>query len=331
MKTRGGSRKRGSRIASAWSAATLVLFLLTNTAVADATSAFSVSEPANAPAETPLAPVTPAAAAPIANPAAAPIANPVAAPATASVPAASSTVTAATPPKPATVPSAPPASNAPTESVSPAPSSGAPRTLALPAGTVAVPPLTGQSSTLDPNSPSAAGFNSNADIINYERYQNPDSYPQQQIPLQSFINEQDNSSQLGVELREDHRKLKSGEDATGLLVIGVTPGSPAAKAGLHAYSQTARNVLEGVAVAGALVFPPAVLLAPIIASVPIQESYDLIIAVDGWRVMDFTEFEDHLHDLQPGEIVYLSVIRDGERKQIQVQIPQNMVMFSPGY
>lgn len=116
-----------------------------------------------------------------------------------------------------------------------------------------------------------------------------------------------------------------------MLVIGVTPGSPAAKAGLHAYSQTARNVLEGVAVAGALVFPPAVLLAPIIASVPIQESYDLIIAVDGWRVMDFTEFEDHLHDLQPGEIVYLSVIRDGERKQIQVQIPQNMVMFSPGY
>ena len=124
---------------------------------------------------------------------------------------------------------------------------------------------------------------------------------------------------LGVEVREDHRKLKSGENATGLLIIGVASGSPAAKAGLHAHTDTARNVLEGAAVAGALVFPPAVLLAPIIASVPLGESYDLIIAVDGWRVMNFVEFEDRLHDLQPGEIVYLSVIRDGSRLQIPLQ------------
>jgi S1-C subfamily serine protease len=203
----------------------------------------------------------------------------------------------------------------------------APGTLTLPAGTVAVPPLTGQTTVLDPN---AAGFDSNADIVNYERFQNPDSY-QPQMPLQEFINEQDNSSPIGVELREDHRKLKSGEDATGLLVIGVTTGSPAAKAGLHAYTETTRNVLEGAAVAGSLVFPPAVLLAPIIANVPLGESYDLIIAVDGWRVMNFIEFEDRMHDLQPGEIVYLSVVHDGKRQQVPVQVPQDVLSAAPGY
>ena len=85
-----------------------------------------------------------------------------------------------------------------------------------------------------------------------------------------------------------------------MLIVSVTSGSPAAKAGPHAHSDTTRNVLEGAAVAGALVFPPAVLLAPIIAGVPLGESYDLIIAIDGWRVMNFSEFEDRLRDLQTG-------------------------------
>jgi S1-C subfamily serine protease len=149
--------------------------------------------------------------------------------------------------------------------------------------------------------------------------------------LQEFINEQDNTSPLGVELREDHRKLKSGEDATGLLVVGITPGSPAAKAGLHAYSDTTRTVLTGAAVAGFMIFPPAALLVPVIQAVPLGETYDLIIAVDGWRVMNFIEFEDRLHDLQPGEIVYLSVIRDGRRQQIPVQVSKDMLTSAPNY
>jgi hypothetical protein len=200
----------------------------------------------------------------------------------------------------------------------------APPTLALPSGTVAVPPLTGQTATLDPNDPGAAGFDSNSDIANYERFQNPNSF-QSQLPVQQFMNDEDNViSPLGVEVREDQRKLKSGETPTGLLIVSVTSGSPAAKAGLHAHTDTTRNVLGGAAIAGALVFPPVVLLAPIIASVPLGESYDLIIAIDGWRVMNFVEFEDRLHDLQPGEIVYLSVIRNGSRLQVSVKIPQDV-------
>ena len=194
-----------------------------------------------------------------------------------------------------------------------------------------MPPLTGQNSALDPNSPNAAGFSSNADIVNYERFQNPDTYQQQQAPLQEFINEEDNSSPLGVELREDHRKLSSGEDATGLLIVSVAAGSPAAKAGLHAYSDTTRTVLTGAAVAGLMFFPPAALLVPVIQAVPMGENYDLIIAVDGWRVMNYIEFADRLHDLQPGEIVYLSLIRNGQRQQISVQVPQDTVISNIDY
>ncbi|HUN58460.1 MAG TPA: PDZ domain-containing protein [Candidatus Binataceae bacterium] len=324
MKTRGGSRRRGWKIAPACAAASLTLLILTNAALADATPASSISEPANAPTGVLLAPVP--ATVPAANPVTAPATNPAAAPAAMGSPTASAPVAAPVSPSAASnAPSAAPVST------SPASAPVAARTLALPAGTVAVPPLTGQTSTLDPNDPNAAGFNANADIVNYERYQNPDTYQQQQIPLQEFINEEDNTSPLGVDLREDHRKLKSGEDATGLLVVGVIPGSPAAKAGLHAYSDTTRTVLTGAAVAGLMFFPPAALLVPIVQSVPLGESYDLIIAVDGWRVMNYIEFADRLHDLQPGEIVYLSVIRNGIRQQIPVEVPQDAIISTSNY
>ena len=66
-------------------------------------------------------------------------------------------------------------------------------------------------------------------------------------------------------------------------------------------------------------------------NVPLGESYDLIIAVDGWRVMNFLEFEDRMHDLQPGEIVYLSVVHDGKRQQVPVQVPQDVLSAAPRY
>jgi hypothetical protein len=299
-------------------AAWFALIAMNRAVFADGSGSPPISEPANAPGAL-LVPVpaaastasTAAIAAPPANHSST-TANMAASPAAAQPATATAAANTATPSTSSSIPAAP-------------------RTLTLPAGTVAVPPLTGQTATLDPNDPGAAGFDANADVTNYERFQNPDTY-QPQMPLQQFLNDEDNEvAPLGVEVREDHRKLKSGEDATGLLIIGVASGSPAAKAGLHAHTDTARNVLEGAAVAGALVFPPAVLLAPIIASVPLGESYDLIIAVDGWRVMNFVEFEDRLHDLQPGEIVYLSVIRDGSRLQVPLKIPQDVAAATPSY
>jgi PDZ domain len=304
----------------------LTFFALRTGASAQSTGSSAISEPANAPGST-LTPAVPAAAG-------------------ASVPSSLTPSTTRTPTSAAASSSAGPgepswatnSSSANPVTANPLPVAGAggssaalaPRTLTLPAGTVTVPPITGQTETLDPNDPAAAGFDSNSDIANYERFQNPDAY-QPQIPVQQLMNEEDDVVQpLGIEVREDHRKLKSGEDTTGLLITSVASGSPASKAGLHAHTDTARNVLEGAAVAGALVFPPAVLLAPIIASVPLGESYDLIIAVDGWRVMNVMEFEDRLRDVQPGEIVYLSVIRDGSRLQVPLKVPANLAAASPG-
>jgi PDZ domain-containing protein len=159
-----------------------------------------------------------------------------------------------------------------------------------------------------------------AQVINYEAHQNPQMIDPQLHSLQEFINEGDESSPLGMELREEQRKLNTGEVANGLLIVGVRNGSAAAKGGLHACQRTARNVLQGAAVAAALFFPPAVLAVPMLDQVSFGESYDMIIGVDGTRVANFLDFEDRMRDVQPGEIVYLSIVRNGDRVQVPVHV-----------
>ncbi len=41
---------------------------------------------------------------------------------------------------------------------------------------------------------------------------------------------------------------------------------------------------------------------PAIDYMQVGESYDMIIGVDGSRVTNFLDFQDRMHDLQPGEI-----------------------------
>jgi hypothetical protein len=138
--------------------------------------------------------------------------------------------------------------------------------------------------------------------------------------LQEFMDEDDQISPLGMQLREDQRKLNSGETATGLLVVAIQQHSAAAIAGLHAINHTPHDVIAGLAVAAALFFPPAVLAIPIAEQVSLGESYDLIIGVDGTRVTNYLDFEDRLRDIQPGEIVYLSIVRNGNRVQVPVHV-----------
>lgn len=139
--------------------------------------------------------------------------------------------------------------------------------------------------------------------------------------LRDFMAEDEESSTLGIEVREGRRKLKSGEEAQGLLILKVEPKSPAAMAGLHAYRRTGQNVLTGVAIAAAIVFPPAILALPLIDYAQVGESYDLIIGVDGARVTNFLDFDDRMRNVEPGEVVYLSIVRDGRRMQLQVAVP----------
>ncbi len=167
-------------------------------------------------------------------------------------------------------------------------------------------------------------------IVNYEVQQNPQLIDPQLHSMQEFMDEEGSeTSPLGIEVQEDQRKLADGEIADGLLVVGVVPGSPAAAAGLHAFRRTARNIIEGTAIAAALVFPPAVAVVPIIESVNFHENYDLIIGVDGVRVTNFLDFDDRMRDVQPGEIVYLSLVRNGRR--VQLPVPVRNLLKPPGF
>ena len=161
------------------------------------------------------------------------------------------------------------------------------------------------------------------EISNYEQEQSG-MPPQQLKDLQEYDSGGDLSTSLGMRLREDKRALNTGEEADGLLVVAIAKNSPAADAGLHVYSAAAHNTITGVAMAGAMLFPPAILLLPALDYAAIGESYDLIIGIDGARVRNFLDYQDRTRDLQPGEMIYLSVIRDGKRLQLTITVPPNL-------
>jgi len=211
----------------------------------------------------------------------------------------------------------------------PASASDAPDPDAVPSTTVEIAPavITPQAAQ-EPPSASARGGDSSSfadspEIRDYEQHQDDTPPPGATgaMPMQAYLSSDAITSPIGLELREARRTLKSGAEADGLLVIGVISGSPAAAAGLHAYSRGIHNALTGAMIVAGLIFPPAILGVPLLDYTQIGESYDMIIGVDGARVTNFLDFEDQMRDLRPGEIVYLSVVRDGRRLQFRVDVP----------
>ena len=185
-----------------------------------------------------------------------------------------------------------------------------------PLGTTVI-PTASQQQALQPPAGSQG-----SQVINYEANQQMPLNEPQLHSLQEFMNEGVNTSPLGVELQEGARRTKSGREVDGLLVVALQPGSPAERAGVQAGHRQAHDVLEGAAVAASLVFPPAVLAVPVIETMQVGENYDLIIGVDGNRVSNFMDFQDQLRDAQPGETVYLNILRSGKRLQVPVDMPQ---------
>jgi S1-C subfamily serine protease len=173
------------------------------------------------------------------------------------------------------------------------------------------------------NGQAAPSYQDSSEIAKYQEEQaGPNA--QQLRSLQEFVSEGEISSPIGIQLREARRKLNSGEEADGLLVVEVKDGSPAAGAGVHGYHRAVHNALSGAALVGAMFFPPAILLLPALDYAQIGESYDMIIGVDGSRVTNFLDFSDRMRDLRAGELVYLSVVRDGKRMQIAVPVPNDV-------
>ena len=64
---------------------------------------------------------------------------------------------------------------------------------------------------------------------------------------------------------------------------------------------------------------------PALDYMQVGESYDMIIGVDGSRVTNFLDFQDCMRDLQPGEVIYLSVVRNGKRLQVTMPVPADVM------
>lgn len=105
------------------------------------------------------------------------------------------------------------------------------------------------------------------------------------------------------------------------MIVAVRERSPAALAGLAALWEAPIDILYGIIVVGSIVFPPAIVLLPLVNSLPIERGGDLIIAADGSRVRSELDYQNQIRDTQPGQIVYLTIVRNGVRKQVAVPIP----------
>jgi len=165
--------------------------------------------------------------------------------------------------------------------------------------------------------------NDGSEVMRYQEEQSG-MPPEQLKALQEFDSEGELSSPFGMQLREAKRSLKTGEEADGLLITAVTKGSPAAAVGLRPYTHTVHDAIAAAAMVGAVFSGGlSVVVIPAIDYMQVGESYDMIIGVDGSRVTNFLDFQDRMRDLQPGEVVYLSVLRDGKRVQVTLPVPAN--------
>ncbi len=185
-----------------------------------------------------------------------------------------------------------------------------------------------QPSGTAPDSQASADAQSSNDGSEVARYQEEQSGmpPEQLKALQEFDSEGELSTPFGMQLREAKRTLKSGEDADGLLITAVAKDSPAAAVGLRPYSHTVHDAIAAAAMVGAVFSGGlSVIIIPALDYMQVGESYDMIIGVDGSRVTNFLDFQDRMRDLQPGELIYLSVVRDGKRLQVTMPVPANVV------
>jgi hypothetical protein len=203
----------------------------------------------------------------------------------------------------------------------------------LPPTTTEIPPVVPLQTPDNPPAASGAAApdlsNSSADRYSYQAQQPPAEVQEQLQSLQQFLEEGDNSTSVGMVVREAHRKVDGGGEVPGLLIVSVMPGSPAAAAGLKGLSTGAHAVLEGAAVAASLFFPPAIMAVALVDGSGVGESYDMIIGIDSVRVTNFLDFTDRMRQEQPGDIIYLSVIRNGKRIQLRVKVPGTLAATPP--
>ena len=126
---------------------------------------------------------------------------------------------------------------------------------------------------------------------------------------------------LGIEVNNGADRLKNGRPVSGVEVLTAVPSGAGAAAGLQGRHQGVQTALTVGILAGAVFFPPAMLGMMALQQSGIGASHELIIAVDGQRTRDVSDFGDAIAKAEGGEIVYLTVVSGGRREQIPVELP----------
>ncbi len=102
---------------------------------------------------------------------------------------------------------------------------------------------------------------------------------------------------------------RDGQKVGGLEVMDVDEDSPASRAGLRARTPMTTVGASG-ATTGELLGPLDAALRPLLAKTgQLGKDGDLIVAIDDHRVTSDSDLPDHLARLHPGDIIYLTVLR----------------------
>jgi S1-C subfamily serine protease len=134
--------------------------------------------------------------------------------------------------------------------------------------------------------------------------------------------DRDHNPYLGISV-EYSTHCYAGAEEHGFEVMDVYPGSPAARAGLHA--RTPSTPMGDLGALGSILFlPVSVITMPMLRkSGALGEFGDLIVAVDDQRVRSKGELVTMLHHLKPGDTTYITVIRPipgGSHKTMRIAL-----------
>ena len=114
---------------------------------------------------------------------------------------------------------------------------------------------------------------------------------------------------LGMTVQAIYANDQPGRIVTGLEVVSVDPGGPAARAGLQGRTKMS-SLGETGATAGALLPPLDIVVMPLLKRAgSLGRGGDLIVAIDDKRVTDNLDLQTALAPLKPGDTIYLTVVR----------------------
>jgi S1-C subfamily serine protease len=117
--------------------------------------------------------------------------------------------------------------------------------------------------------------------------------------------------------------IRDGQQVSGLEVTEVDPNSPAERAGLKIPAPRSTLGATGETT-GELLGPLDAALKPLLVKTgQLGEDGDLIVAIDDHRVTSDSDLPDRLARLHPGDIIYLTVLRQqrgGAYKSVKVPV-----------